>query len=51
MTIKLIVGLANPSTKYALTRHNAGAWYVDLLASKYKILLKEEIFFLDIQDY
>ncbi|HGY9047100.1 TPA: aminoacyl-tRNA hydrolase, partial [Escherichia coli] len=32
MTIKLIVGLANPGAEYAATRHNAGAWFVDLLA-------------------
>lgn len=30
--IKLIVGLANPGTEYAQTRHNAGAWYVEQLA-------------------
>lgn len=33
-TIKLIVGLANPGTEYAATRHNAGAWLVQLLAER-----------------
>lgn len=40
--IKLIVGLANPGAEYALTRHNAGAWYVELLAKHHNQLLKEE---------
>ena len=38
MTIKLIVGLANPGAEYAATRHNAGAWFVDLLAERLVIL-------------
>ncbi|EKM0370594.1 aminoacyl-tRNA hydrolase [Cronobacter turicensis] len=42
MTIKLIVGLANPGAEYAATRHNAGAWYVDLLANRFRAPLKEE---------
>ncbi|VDY64455.1 Peptidyl-tRNA hydrolase [Shimwellia blattae] len=42
MTIKLIVGLANPGAEYAATRHNAGAWYVDLLAGNARAPLKEE---------
>lgn len=29
--IKIIVGLANPGDRYALTRHNAGEWFVNLL--------------------
>ncbi|WP_392565753.1 aminoacyl-tRNA hydrolase [Utexia brackfieldae] len=40
--IKLIVGLANPGAEYAATRHNAGAWYVDLLAQRYNQSLKNE---------
>ncbi|EFT4034894.1 aminoacyl-tRNA hydrolase, partial [Salmonella enterica] len=42
MAIKLIVGLANPGADYAATRHNAGAWYVDLLAERLRAPLREE---------
>ncbi|WMQ73627.1 MAG: Peptidyl-tRNA hydrolase [Sodalis sp.] len=42
MTIKLIIGLANAGAEYAATRHNAGAWYVELLAERYLQTLKEE---------
>lgn len=39
--IKLIVGLGNPGQKYAQTRHNVGFMFIDALAEKYNITLKE----------
>ncbi len=38
--ISLIVGLGNPGSEYAQTRHNAGFWFVEQLADKYGITLK-----------
>lgn len=40
--IRLIVGLGNPGEKYAGTRHNAGAWFVENLAREYHVHLKLE---------
>ncbi|MEJ2115639.1 MAG: aminoacyl-tRNA hydrolase [Gammaproteobacteria bacterium] len=40
--IRLIVGLGNPGDKDAKTRHNAGFWFVDALASKEKVAFKQE---------
>lgn len=40
--IKLIVGLANPGTEYARTRHNAGAWFIERLACLEGVSLRPE---------
>lgn len=40
--IQLIVGLGNPGTKYAQTRHNAGAEFVEQLAARHLSHLKPE---------
>lgn len=42
MTIKLIVGLGNPGPEYSKTRHNAGVWFVEELASRFNISLRAE---------
>jgi len=42
MTIQLVVGLGNPGPEYIKTRHNAGVWFVEELASRYNISLRPE---------
>jgi len=39
---KLIVGLGNPGPEHSATRHNAGFWFVDLLAEKYSLTFRSE---------
>ncbi len=39
--IKLIVGLKNPGGEYSNTRHNAGAWWVELLAKEHNLNFKK----------
>nr|WP_171523072.1 MULTISPECIES: aminoacyl-tRNA hydrolase [unclassified Acinetobacter] len=38
----MIVGLGNPGSEYAQTRHNAGFWFVERLADQYGISLKKD---------
>jgi peptidyl-tRNA hydrolase, PTH1 family len=40
--MQLIVGLGNPGSTYAATRHNVGAWLVTALAEQYNITLHAE---------
>ena len=38
----LVVGLGNPGSRYANTRHNAGTDFVHMLCEKYDVELSEK---------
>jgi PTH1 family peptidyl-tRNA hydrolase len=43
--IRLVIGLGNPGPDYALTRHNAGFWFVDKLVEAYHGEFRAEVKF------
>ena len=42
MKTRLIVGLGNPGSKYVFNRHNAGIWFLHLLARRYQSEFKKK---------
>ena len=40
--VRLVAGLGNPGREYSATRHNAGFWFVDALASRLGAAFKIE---------
>ncbi len=46
MSIRVIIGLGNPGDQYEMTRHNAGAWFVEQIARQSHLVLRSENKFL-----
>lgn len=42
LSLQLVVGLGNPGVEHEDTRHNAGFWFIDELASRHDVRLKPE---------
>ncbi len=42
VAVRLIAGLGNPGPRFEGTRHNVGAYFVEMLADRFGVALKEE---------
>jgi PTH1 family peptidyl-tRNA hydrolase len=42
LNFKLLVGLGNPGAKYENTRHNAGFWFLDEIARRYRLVFQQD---------